>query len=91
LLIIISFATISIFPGVSDSEESACNTGDLCWIPESKRAPGEGNSNPLQYSSLENPMARGYSPGGRKELDGHRRAHTHILEPTRNPERVFLM
>ena len=28
-------------------------------IPGSGRYPGEGNSNPLQYSCLENPMGRG--------------------------------
>ena len=27
-------------------------------IPESRRCPGEGNDNPLQYSCLENPMDR---------------------------------
>ena len=35
------------------------------WIPESGRFPGEGNGNPLPYSSLGNPMA-GYSPRGCK-------------------------
>ena len=35
--------------------ESACNAGDLGLIPGSKRSPGEGNGNPLQYSYLENP------------------------------------
>ena len=29
------------------------------WILESGRSPGEGNGNPLQYSSLENPMDGG--------------------------------
>ena len=28
-------------------------------IPESERCSGEGNSNPLQYSCLRNPMDRG--------------------------------
>ena len=28
-------------------------------IPELGRSTGEGNSNPLQYSGLENPMDRG--------------------------------
>ena len=35
------------------------NTGDEGSIPGSGRSPGRGNSNPLQYSSLENPMNRG--------------------------------
>ena len=38
---------------------SACNAGDLGSIPGLGRSPGEGNSNPLQYSCLENPMDRG--------------------------------
>ena len=38
------------------------NAGDIRdsgSIPESGRSLGEGNSNPLQYSFLENPMDRG--------------------------------
>ena len=46
-------------PGGSDSKASMCNAGDLGSIPGSGRSPGEGNGNPLQYSSLENPMDRG--------------------------------
>ena len=41
------------------SKESACNVVDLGLIPGSGRSPGEGNSNPLQYSCLGNPMDRG--------------------------------
>ena len=41
--------------GGSDGKESACNAGGLCSIPGSGRSPGEGNGNPLQDSSLENP------------------------------------
>ena len=43
----------------SVSKESACNARDLGLIPGSGRAPGEGDSNPLQYSCLENPTDRG--------------------------------
>ena len=42
-------------------KESACNagdTGDTGSIPGSRRSPGGGNGNPLQYSCLENPMDR---------------------------------
>ena len=46
-------------PGDSDGKVSACNAGDLGLIPGSKRSPGEGNSNPLQYSCLENSMDGG--------------------------------
>ena len=47
------------FPGGSGGEESACNTRDLRSIPDSGKSPEEGNSNPLQYSCLENSMDRG--------------------------------
>ena len=47
------------FPHSSVGKESACSAGDLGSIPGSGRSPGEGNGNPLQYSSLENPMDRG--------------------------------
>ena len=47
------------FPGSSDGKESACNAGDSGLIPGSGRSPEGGNSNPLQYSCLENPMDRG--------------------------------
>ena len=32
--------------------------GDASSIPQSRRYPGEGNGNPLQYSCLEDPMDR---------------------------------
>ena len=47
------------FPGGSVGKESACNAGHLGSIPGSERSFGEGNSNPLQYSCLENPTDRG--------------------------------
>ena len=47
------------FPGGSEVKVSACNAGDLGSIPGSGRSPGEGNGNPLQYSSLDNPMDGG--------------------------------
>ena len=40
-------------------KEAACNVGNSGLIPGLERSPGEGNGNPLQYSSLENPMDRG--------------------------------
>ena len=46
------------FPWDSDGEESACNAGDTGLIPGSGGSPGEQNSNPLQYSCLENSMDR---------------------------------
>ena len=49
---------LKCFPCSSVGKESACNAGDLGSIPESGRASGEGNGNPLQYSCLENSMDR---------------------------------
>ena len=46
------------FPGGSVSKEPDCNAGGLGLIPRLGRFPGEGNSNPLQYSCLENLMDR---------------------------------
>ena len=43
----------------SDGKESACNAEDPGSIPGLGRLPGEGNSNPLQYSCLENSMDGG--------------------------------
>ena len=40
-------------------KKSACNVGDPGSIPGSGRSPGEGNGNPLQYSSLKNYIDRG--------------------------------
>ena len=50
------------FPGGSDGKESACNVGDQGSIPGWGRSSGEGKSNSLQDSSLENPMDRGAWP-----------------------------
>ena len=52
LILLQSYAS---FPGGSEGKDSACNVGDLGSIPESGRSSGEGKSNPLQYSCLENP------------------------------------
>ena len=59
------------FPCGSDSEEFACNAGDLGSIPGLGGSPGGGHGNPLQYSCLENPLRQrslvGYSPWSCKE------------------------
>ena len=51
--------SLSVLPGGSEVKAPACNAGDLSSIPGSRRSPGEGTGNPLQYSSLENPMQGG--------------------------------
>ena len=66
------------FPGGAEIKASACNVGDLGSIPGSRRFPGEGNGNPLQYSCLENPMDGGrcgLQSTGRKESDTTERLH----------------
>ena len=48
------------FAGGLNGKASACNTGDLSWIPGSGRCPGKGNGyQSHQYSCLENPTDRG--------------------------------
>ena len=42
-----------------DGKVSFYNAGDPGLSPGLGRSPGEGNSNPLQYYCLENPMDRG--------------------------------
>ena len=47
---------ISGFPCGSAGKVSACNAGDMGFIPKLGRSPGEGKGYPLQYSGLENSM-----------------------------------
>ena len=62
------------FPGGLDGKESACNAGDLGSVPGLGRSPRGRHGNPLQYSSLKNPMDNGVWPtivhGGHKRV-GH--------------------
>ena len=53
------YLILYFYSGSSASKESAINAGDLASIPGSGRSPGEGNSNPFQYSCLGNPMDSG--------------------------------
>ena len=50
----LSTPVFSGFPGGSAGKECSCNVGDLGSIPGLGRSPGEGNSYPFQYPSLEN-------------------------------------
>ena len=57
-----SYDTIRAFQGAVVVKNPSANAGDLTdvgSIPASGRSPGEGHSNPPQYSCLENPMDRG--------------------------------
>ena len=49
------------FPDSSAVKNPPANAGDTSLIPGWGRSPGEGNSNPFQYSCLGNPMDRGVS------------------------------
>ena len=57
------------------------NAGDTGLIPESEKSLGRENGNPVQYSSLKNPMDRGAWEatvhGGEKSQTGLSTAHTH--------------
>ena len=59
-------------PGGSMVKNLSTNAGDMGSIPRPGISPGEGNGNPLHFSSLGNPMDRqkglvGYSPPTRKQ------------------------
>ena len=56
---LIMYIYLLCFPGGSDHKQSTCNAGDLGSIPGLGRSLEERNSNPLQYSCLENSMDRG--------------------------------
>ena len=61
------------FPGGSVAKNLPANAGDMGSTPGWERSPGEGNSNPLQYSCLKNSMDErsmaGYSPWCCKESE----------------------
>ena len=58
-------------PGGSDGKEYTCNVGDLGLISASRKSPGKGNDNPLQYSYGKIPRTK--EPGGLQSMgsQGH--------------------
>ena len=62
-----------MLPWWLSGKESTCQVGDLGPVPGQRRFSGEGNANPLQYSSLGNSINRGVlwatSHGVSKKLD----------------------
>ena len=58
---LLNLCTMPVFgvSGGSVVKTLPVNAGDAGSVPGSGRSPGEGNSNPLQYSCLGNPMDRG--------------------------------
>ena len=74
------------FPGgavVKNPPVNAGDEGEEALIPGQGRSPGEGNSNPLQYSCLENPMDRGAwrATWGHREPDMTERTYMHHHTP----------
>ena len=53
---------VYMYSGSSDGEEFACNAGDLDSVSGMGSSPGEGNSNLLEHSCLENSGTE--EPGG---------------------------
>ena len=72
-----------ISPVVKNPPANEGDARDMGSIPGSGRLPKRGNSNPLQYSCVENPHGlrslEGYSPWGHKESDSMELTHKHIL------------
>ena len=58
---LLNLCTMPVFGvfGGSVVKNLPVNAGDAGSVPGSGRSPGEGNSNPLQYSCLGNPIGRG--------------------------------
>ena len=65
----ITLAIVWGFPGGAVVKNLPANAGESSLILGLGRSTREGNGNPLQYSCLESPMERGYSPQGHKESD----------------------
>ena len=67
------------FPYGSAGKESACNVGDLGFIPGLGRSPGEGKGHPLQYPGLENSMdCRVHGVRSRTQLNDFHFHYYHI-------------
>ena len=63
-------------------------TGDMGLIPGSRRSPGGGQGDPLQYSCLENPIDRGAWQATVHGVEGSDtiKATEHTCVQTRNKE-----
>ena len=68
------------FPRGSVLKNPPANAGDTGLIPGSRRSPGEGNGNPLQYSCLEIPGTE--EPGGLMEFTGLQKSQTQLSDFT---------
>ena len=88
------------FPGDSVVKNPPANAGearDAGWIPGLGGTPGVGNSNPLQYSRLENSMdrgawwAHGVSSWGHKESETTEHAPTSAFSNQYLPSTIHLI
>ena len=61
------------FPGGSVIKNLPVNAGDMDLIPGLGRSPGEGNGNPLQYSSWKIPWTE--KPGRLQSMGSQRVRH----------------
>ena len=77
MFIILITGMVLSFRGGSVVKNPPANVGDAGLIPGSRRSPGGGNVNLLQYSCLENPMDR-----------GARKATVHGVTPVRQTEGI---
>ena len=74
------------------------NAGDIGSIPELGRSPGEGNSNLLQHSCLENPMdrgawcvnVRGVAKKVRHDLATKQQGYKNSCGARRSPKKVYI-
>ena len=72
-----------MYPGLPTSsvaKNPPVKQGDVGLIPGSGRFPGRGNSNPPQYSCLENPMDRGALQA--PQSMGSQKSQTHLRKTT---------
>ena len=65
------------FPDDSVVSNPPTDAGDVGLIPGLERSPGGENGNLLQYSCLENPRDRSYSPG-RLQFMGSQKSQTQL-------------
>ena len=80
--ICIHIANSQVMLVVKNPPANAEDTRNTGQIPRSRRSPGGGNGNPLQYSCLENSMARGarwskVHGAMNEQLNTYKHTHTH--------------
>ena len=79
------------FPGGSVVKNPPANAGNTGSNPGLGRSPGEGNGNPLQYSSMGNtpvffPWAE--EPGGLEFMEFQSVRHSLVTQQQQNPSKV---